>query len=69
MVMKRKVYTIRFPPAASKTLEEMAEEEDVSAAELIRRAINFYQVKQESKKHNKVIMLKSADGTMEIVMV
>jgi predicted transcriptional regulator len=65
----REQYTIRFPPDASKALREMAEEEDVSAAELIRRAINFYQVKMEAKKCNKTLMLKSRDGTIELVMV
>lgn len=65
----RKQYTIRFPPDASDALEDMAKEEDVSSAELIRRAINFYQVKMEAKKCDKTLMLKSRDGTIELVMV
>lgn len=65
---KRKRYTIRFPPEASEALKEMSEEEGVSAAELIRRAINFYQVKMEAKKKNKRIILESEDGTMELVI-
>lgn len=70
----RKQYTIRFPPDASKVLEEMAEEEDVSAAELIRRAVNFYDLKLEVKRNSKRIVLESVgvDGTSiirELVMV
>ena len=70
----RKQYTIRFPPSASVALEEMAEEEDVSAAELIRRAINFYQLKIDAKKNNKRIVLECvrSDGSLgsrELVMI
>jgi len=66
-------HTIRFPPEAAEALENMAIEEDVSAAELIRRAINFYQVRMESKKNNKQIVLESMspDGALvrELVMI
>lgn len=65
---KRKQYTIRFPPEASAVLEEMSKEEGVSASELIRRAVNFYQVRMESVKHNKKIMLESDNGDLEIVV-
>jgi hypothetical protein len=70
----RKQYTIRFPPAASIALEKMAEEEDVSAAELIRRAINFYQLKIDAKGDDKRIVLESVlpSGTLssrELVMI
>jgi hypothetical protein len=52
----------------------MAEEEDVSAAELIRRAINFYQLKMNAKKNNKRIVLESVlpSGSLssrELVMI
>ncbi|MCD6161841.1 MAG: CopG family transcriptional regulator [candidate division Zixibacteria bacterium] len=64
---KRKQYTMRFTPKAADVLEEMAKEEGVSVSEFIRRAINFYQVKTEATKCNKLIMLQSVDGSLEIV--
>ena len=67
-VKKRKQYTIRFPPEASEALEAMSEEEGVSAAELNRRAVNFYQVKMEAKKKNKRIILENEDGMREWVV-
>ena len=67
-VKKRKQYTIRFPIDASEALEEMSEEEGVSAAELIRRAVNFYQVKMEAKKKNKRIILENEEGMREWVV-
>ena len=70
----RKQYTIKFPPAASAVLEEMAKEEDVSAAELIRRAVNFYEVKLDAKRNDKRIVLEKvlASGSLdsrELVMI
>ncbi len=70
----RKQYTIKFPPDASRVLEEMAEEEDVSVAELIRRAVNFYEVKLDAKRNNKRIVLEKvlAGGSLdsrELVMI
>lgn len=67
-VKKRKQYTIRFPPEASEALEEMSDEEGVSASELVRRAINFYQVKMEAKKKQKRIILESEEGLREWVV-
>jgi len=64
-----KTYTIRFPPESTKALKEMSEEEGITNAELIRRAINFYQVKIEAKKKNKKIVLETEDGTREWVVV
>lgn len=64
---KQKQYTIRFPPEASATLDEMAKEEGVSVSEFVRRAVNFYQVRLEAKHQNKLIMLQSPDGSLEIV--
>jgi len=58
---EKKQYTIRFPPEAVEVLEDMAKEEGVTKAELVRRAINFYQVKLEAKKKNKRIILESEE--------
>jgi len=66
---ERKQYTIRFPIEASKVLEKMADEEDVKVAELIRRAVNFYEVKLEAKRNNKRIVLESSSGMHELVMI
>ncbi len=58
---EKKQYTIRFPPEAVGALEDMAKEEGVTKAELVRRAINFYQVKLEAKKKKKKIILESEE--------
>jgi predicted DNA-binding protein len=58
---EKKQYTIRFPPEAVDVLEDMAKEEGVTKSELVRRAINFYQVKLEAKKKNKRIILESEE--------
>jgi len=63
-----KQYTIRFPPEATEALKEMSKEEGVTSAELIRRAINFYQVKIEAKKKNKRIILENEQGNREWVV-
>ncbi len=67
--VRTKQYTIRFPPEATDALKEMAEVEGVTMAEIIRRAINFYQVKIEAKKNDKKIVLESREGKKEWVMV
>ena len=59
--VEKKQYTIRFPSQAVEVLEEMAREEGVTKAELVRRAINFYQVKLEAKKKKKRIILESEE--------
>ena len=66
---KKKQYTIRLPPEASDSLRGMAEEEGVTVAELIRRAINFYDVKMEAKRKDKKILLEDEGGKREWVMV
>lgn len=64
-----KQYTIRFPPESTEALKEMSKEEGVTSAELIRRAINFYQVKIEAKKKNKKIFMENEHGNREWVVV
>ena len=67
---ERKQYSIRFPQESVEALDEMAKEEGVTKAELIRRAINFYQVKLEAKKKDKRIILENKEGDVrEWVMV
>jgi len=66
---KTKHFTVRFEPGASAELKEMSKNEKVSAAELVRRAINFYKVYIEAKKHNMRIFLEREDGAKEWVMI
>jgi len=66
---KTKHFTVRFKPEASAELKEMSKNEGVSAAELVRRAINFYNVRIEAKKSNKRIFLEREDGAKEWVMI
>jgi len=66
---KKKHVTIRLPPKASQELKQMADEEGVTVNELIRRAINFYDVKMEAKRKDKKILLEDKKGGKEWVMV
>jgi len=66
---KTKHFTVRFEPEASAELKELSENERVSAAELVRRAISFYKVRIEAKKHNKRIFLENEGGEREWVMI
>ena len=69
MMSETKQFVIRFVPKASEALKDMAKEEGITAAELVRRAVNFYQVRMEAKRENKKILLESKDGAKEWVMV
>ena len=64
----KKQFVIRFVPKASEALKDMAKEEGITAAELVRRAVNFYQVRMEAKREKKRILLESKDGAKEWVV-
>lgn len=69
MPEKRKQYSVKFPPQAAEVLDDMAKEEDVSVAELLRRAVNFYEVKLDAKRNKKQIILEREGEVRERVMV
>lgn len=62
-------YTIRFAPGAVEEIEEMAKEEGITKAELIRRALNFYQVKQRAVREKGRIFILNEKGERTWVMV
>ena len=62
-------YTIRFAPGAVEEIEEMAKEEGITKAELIRRALNFYQVKQRATREKGRIFILNEKGEKTWVMV
>ena len=62
-------YTIRFAPGAVEEIEEMAKEEGITKAELIRRALNFYQVKQRAIREKGSIYILNEKGDKTWVMV
>jgi len=62
-------YTIRFAPGAVEEIEEMAKEEGITKAELIRRALNFYQVKQRATRERGRIFILNEKGEKTWVMV
>lgn len=66
---ERTQYTIRFPHAAAAALREMSAAEDVSIAEVVRRAVRFYQVKIDATANNKRILLENTNGVREWVMI
>jgi len=55
-------YTIRFSPGAVQEIEQMAKEEGITKADLIRRALNFYQVKQRAQRENGKIYIITGKG-------
>ena len=62
-------YTIRFAPGAVEEIEEMAREEGITKAELIRRALNFYQVKLRAVRERGRIYIINEKGEKIWVMV
>lgn len=65
----QKEFTVSFPPESADVLTEMAAEIKVTPAELVRLAINFYQVAIEAKTQNKRIFLHRKDGVQELVLL
>lgn len=65
----QKEFTVSFPPEAADALKEMAAEVKVAPTELIRLAINFYQVAIEARTQNKRIFLHREDGVQELVLL
>lgn len=66
---KRTRYSIEFTTDAAEALKDMAKEDHTTISELVRRAINFYEVKLEAKRHNKRISLENTDGVKEWVIL
>lgn len=62
-------YTIRFAPGAVEEIEEMAREEGITKAELIRRALDFYQVKQKVRREKGRIYILNEEGEKTWVMI
>lgn len=62
--------TLQFEPEAAKKLEMMAKVEDISKSELIRRAINFYNLKLKARKENqKIILEDEKTGEQTIILL
>jgi hypothetical protein len=61
----KKQYSVKFPAQAAEVLDDMAKEECVSVAELLRRAVNFYEVKLDAKRNHKQIILEREGGVRE----
>ncbi len=66
---KEKRYSITFSPRETAFIKEMAEKEGVSVAELIRRAIYFYQVKRKADEENLDIYLEDKEGKKRILVL
>jgi hypothetical protein len=56
-----KRYTITFDPKATALVKKYAEEEGVSMAEIIRRALNFYELKRLAERERLGIELVGKD--------
>lgn len=62
-------YTIRFSKNDAETIDEMTLFEGITKAELIRRAINFYNVKIKALNEKKKLFFEARDGTKEWVVI
>jgi metal-responsive CopG/Arc/MetJ family transcriptional regulator len=64
---KTKRFSITFEPEALENLDKMAAVENISKAELIRRAINFYNFRLKAKTENQKIILEDENGKQTLV--
>jgi len=62
-------YTIKFSKNDTETIDEMTLFEGITKAELIRRAINFYNVKIKALNEKKKLYFEGQDGTKEWVVI
>ncbi len=62
-----KEYSIKFDLEDTAGLKGMAKESGLTVAQLIRGAINFYQIHIDAKKEDKRILLEDKDGRREWV--
>lgn len=65
----RKQYSVKFPAQAAEALDDMAKEEEVSVAEVLRRAVNFYEVKLDAKRRHRQIILEKDGEVRERVII
>ena len=64
-----KEYSIKFDPEDTAGLKDMAKDAGLTVAQLIRGAINFYQIHTDAKKEDKRIILEAKDGGREWVPI
>ena len=64
-----KGYSIQFDQEDTVELEGMAKDAGLTVAQLIRGAINFYQLHTDAKKQDKRIILEDQRGGRECVQL
>ena len=62
-------YTIRFSKNDAETIDEMTLFEGITKAELIRRAINFYNVKIKAIIEKKKLFFEDKNGVKEWIVI
>ncbi len=67
--LKRKQYTVKIPYEVTVVLDNMAEEEDTSVGEVLRRAINFYTIRLDAKRRHKEIILEREGEVRERIIL
>jgi len=63
------VYTIRLSKNDAETIDEMTLFEGITKAELIRRAINFYNVKIKAIIEKKKLFFEDKNGVKEWIVI
>jgi len=66
---QKKQYTVQFPPEAATVLDNMSKEEGVSISEVVRRAVNFYEVKLDAKRRHRQIILEKEGEVRERLII
>jgi len=57
-------YTIEFGPKSEATLKRLAEAQEASKADVIRRSVAVFAALNEEAQRGNKIMLQSEDGTL-----
>ena len=65
----KKQYTVQFPSEAAAVLDDMSKEEGVSISEVVRRAVNFYEVKLDAKRRHRQIILEKEGEVRERLII
>ena len=66
---KERRYTVSFDPKTTEVIRKLAEKEQTSMAEVLRRALNFYRVKLKAEEEDLDIILESKDKKTRILVM
>ena len=62
-------YKIRYSTEVSEVIDDMASEEGIEITELLRRALNFYEIRLDMQRNHKEMYLQCVSGFVEHVII